>query len=297
MLPTFNSLSNVSAGMIRMEVPRPLSSMEFEELKRVVKLPVMDESGRKLGILDKIHVDARRMIAKSAEIKMVNGKCKKVSATKLFYINGIIVFSKSKTVIKPPRPTPEAEPDLVKARGLFDKVKTIRERLMKLDELLIEGKITEATFKILRSDYEGQLKTLMELGAKYVEKFKRRLIELEQMESELAEKLNLYEAKLYIGEITEPEFNKLTRGLKVELERIRSQIRAIRDFLQDYDEEVPFVLPPKVKIEEAVTVKVKEEPMSEGELGAEVPVGEEAVPSTRSVDQKGTSSNKRLAEE
>lgn len=253
-------------GMIGMEIPRPLTSMEFEELKRVVKLPVMDDSGRKLGILDKIHVDARKMIAKSVEIKMINGKSKKVSASKLFYINGVIIFSKSKRVVKPPSQLSELEPDLAKARDIFDKVRTIRERMMKLDELLIEGKITEATFKILRNDYEGQLKTLTELGSRYAEKFKRKLIELEQSESELAEKLNLYEAKLYIGEIDQEEFNKLTRGLKVELERLRSQIKAIRDFLNDYSEEIPIILPSKVKVEEFVNVKIKEEPTNEGEL-------------------------------
>ncbi|MCD6509366.1 MAG: CdvA-like protein [Thermoprotei archaeon] len=225
-----------------MESARPLNDMSFEELKKLIKLPVMDEEGRRIGVVDKIHVDAKKMIAKNAEIHFQNGKRKKVPASHLFYIGGAILYSKDGVLRTMPKVTVEMEPDLAKAKGIFDKVRVIRQRLMKLDELLMEGKITEATFKILRNDYENQLKTLEELGVRYVDRLKKRLVELEQSESELSEKLNIYEARLYVGEITELEYDKLTRGLRVELDKVRNQAKMIRDFLQDYAEKIPLMM-------------------------------------------------------
>lgn len=243
-----------------MEMIRPLNDLTFEELKKIVKLPVMDENGRRLGTLDKIHVDAKKMVAKSAEIKFDSGKKKKVSATHLFYVGGTIIYSKNGIIKRTPTTSFEMEPDLAKAKGIFDKVKTIRERILKLDELLVQGKITEATFKILRNDYESQLKTLEELSTRYVERLKNRLVELEKTEVELSEKLNIYEARLYVGEITQAEYDKLTRNLKVELDKVKTQAKMIREFLQDYAEQVPLTLATKEETEREEETTLREEP-------------------------------------
>ncbi len=247
--------------------------MTLEELMKLLKAPVFDESGRRLGLLERIYADSKKKVAKKAVIRFDNGKRKKVSADQLFYASGAVVYSR-KGVIKGKPLFADSEPDLAQAKEILDKMKVIKERMLKLDELLVEGKITETTFKILRGDYEAQLKSLQEMGMKYFEKLKKRLMELESREEKLSEELNLIEARMYVGEISENEYQKKAGPIKLELDRIRGQIKVIREFLQECTSDVIIGLPEKVKVEKG-DISVARPRSAEGRQEFEVKVIEE----------------------
>jgi len=130
---------------------RPLDKLTFDELKRILKFPVLDETGSRIGIVDKIYVDQKKMKAKAVEILMDNGKHKKVSASKLVYIDGVVVFSKNGRISlkKAMVLGTDVDPLIRKARELLDEVRIVKKRIHMLDDLLVQGKITETTFKVL----------------------------------------------------------------------------------------------------------------------------------------------------
>ncbi|RLF21072.1 MAG: hypothetical protein DRZ82_00345, partial [Thermoprotei archaeon] len=127
---------------------RPLDKLTFDELKRILKFPVLDETGSRIGIVDKIYVDQKKMKAKAVEILMDNGKHKKVSASKLVYIDGVVVFSKNGRISlkKAMVLGTDVDPLIRKARELLDEVRIVKKRIHMLDDLLVQGKITETTF-------------------------------------------------------------------------------------------------------------------------------------------------------
>jgi len=260
------------------DISRSLDKLSFEELKRILKFPVLDESGSRIGIVDKIHVDRKKMRAKVVEILLDNGKHKKVHANKIVYVDGVLIFSPEGKV--PVRKAMligiDIDPMIRKAKELLDEVRIVKKRMHMLDDLLIQGKITETTFKILRRDYESRLKALQDSSLMIVENLRKKLAEIERKEESLASEINLQEARMYLGEITKEEFEEKTRGMRLELEKLRAFKNTVREFLGEYSDEINIILPKEEeeKTESEVALKPSDEvkPISEDE-GEEVVIG------------------------
>ena len=260
------------------DISRSLDKLSFEELKRILKFPVLDESGSRIGIVDKIHVDRKKMRAKVVEILLDNGKHKKVHANKIVYVDGVLIFSPEGKV--PVRKAMligiDIDPMIRKAKELLDEVRIVKKRMHMLDDLLIQGKITETTFKILRRDYESRLKALQDSSLMIVENLRKKLAEIERKEEALASEINLQEARMYLGEITKEEFEEKTRGMRLELEKLRAFKNTVREFLGEYSDEINIILPKEEeeKTESEVALRPSDEvkPISEDE-GEEVVIG------------------------
>jgi len=260
------------------DISRSLDKLSFEELKRILKFPVLDESGSRIGIVDKIHVDRKKMRAKVVEILLDNGKHKKVHANKIVYVDGVLIFSPEGKV--PVRKAMligiDIDPMIRKAKELLDEVRIVKKRMHMLDDLLIQGKITETTFKILRRDYESRLKALQDSSLMIVENLRKKLAEIERKEESLASEINLQEARMYLGEITKEEFEEKTRGMRLELEKLRAFKNTVREFLGEYSDEINIILPKEEeeKTESEVALRPSDEvkPISEDE-GEEVVIG------------------------
>jgi len=270
---------------------RPLDKLTFDELKRILKFPVLDETGSRIGIVDKIYVDQKKMKAKAVEILMDNGKHKKVSASKLVYIDGVVVFSKNGRISlkKAMVLGTDVDPLIRKARELLDEVRIVKKRIHMLDDLLVQGKITETTFKILRRDYESRLKALQDSSSMLVETLRKKLVELEKKEESLATEINLQEARMYLGEITKEEFEEKTKDLRIELEKLRAFKNTVREFLSEYSDEINIVLPPKEELREEPKVKLDEhtviKPVEE-ESGEEVVIDQVNINEKEYEDKK-----------
>ncbi|MCD6095344.1 MAG: hypothetical protein J7J99_02105, partial [Thermoprotei archaeon] len=108
------------------------------------------------------------------------------------------------------------------------------------------------------------------------ENLRKKLAEIERKEESLASEINLQEARMYLGEITKEEFEEKTRGMRLELEKLRAFKNTVREFLGEYSDEINIILPKEEeeKTESEVALKPSDEvkPISEDE-GEEVVIG------------------------
>jgi len=162
-------------------------------------------SGGVLGRVEKIVVDRRSERAKRVVVEGRDGRKYVIRADRLVVDGrgGLVLDGRRRRRIGG---GPEG-----RASALVSKIERIRERLLELDEKLIEGEVDLATVKVVRKDLEGELERLLEEGRGLLPELRRMLGERREKRGELErdlEKARL-EGRDGDSEVLEEEVRKI----------------------------------------------------------------------------------------
>ena len=161
-------------------------------------------SGGVLGRVEKIVVDRRSRRAKRVVVEGRDGRKYVIRADRL------VVDGRGGLVLDGRRRGSGGGPES-RGSALASRIERIRERLLELDEKLIEGEVDLATFKVVRKDLEGELERLLEEGRGLLPELRRMLGERLEKRGELErdlEKARL-EGRDGDSEVLEEEVRKI----------------------------------------------------------------------------------------
>jgi len=162
-------------------------------------------SGGVLGRVEKIVVDRRSRRAKRVVVEGRDGRKYVIRADRL------VVDGRGGLVLDGRRRRGSGGGPESRGSALASRIERIRERLLELDERLIEGEVDLATFRVIRRDLEEELERLLEEGRGLLPELRRMLGEKLEKRGELErdlEKARL-EGRDGDSEVLEEEVRKL----------------------------------------------------------------------------------------
>jgi DNA repair exonuclease SbcCD ATPase subunit len=114
--------------------------------------------------------------------------------------------------------------DLNRLRG---ELASIEGKMEKLPDLLLEGKISEETYRELRGEYEERARAVKSKMEELEALISSELEKLAEEERQLKRRMEVLNAKRILEDITESQFHEETSGIEKrlgEIEQIRKRL-------------------------------------------------------------------------
>lgn len=213
---------------------RTLGEVEGKEaFKRLLGVKVRDRNGVYVGYLKRVYLNKRNGKAKRLVIKLIDGRSLVINPNEAFLNNDeIILKSEIKVSVS------DVASKLQRLEQAVKELRSIREKVLDLDEALIAGEISKDTYVCFREALEQKRKQLLTEARDLLEKLEVQLHRLEEERDALM--LRLDSAR---GEDSAELLKKL-REVRETLVRVYELVENARhevslemeleDFLQSY---------------------------------------------------------------
>ena len=113
--------------------------------------------------------------------------------------------------------------DIVKQLNISSK------RLSALNELVKQGKVSQATYEFLRKDFEQALKSAEARRSDMLTRLTSKLGELKDQEQLLEKCLTSTEVRFVAGELSEERYKNVATALKLGLEETLSELESVQE--------------------------------------------------------------------
>jgi hypothetical protein len=113
--------------------------------------------------------------------------------------------------------------DIVKQLNISSK------RLSALNELVKQGKVSQATYEFLRKDFEQALKSAEARRNDMLARLTSKLGELKDQEQLLEKCLTSTEVRFVAGELSEERYKNVATALKLGLEETLSELESVQE--------------------------------------------------------------------
>ncbi len=170
-----------------LQAQKALSEVAGKELfKKLLGAKVYDGSRSYVGYLKRVYLDKKSGKAKRLVIRVVDGSLLVIDPRDAFLSgdNGIVLKSRMSVVV------PDVSSELRKLEEVIAELRSIRERLLDLDEALIAGELSKDTYACFRGALEQRRKQLLAEIRELLEKLEARLHRLEEERDALMLKLS-----------------------------------------------------------------------------------------------------------
>ena len=217
-------------GFFKRENRKELTLADFKgvvKLKKFIGKGVYLD-GKPLGVIEKIVADKKKEKAKKVYIRK-NGKLLGINPQSILLENGRLKIRTSKLVRKETREAEREEIDyLSKAVRISNEIRKLKDKILRLDDKLIEGEIDIKTFKIVRKDLDSRIRELANKGKIYLEELRSHLREVYRKKILLEKEFEKYKIELTLGETKEEDVKGRLEALEEKIKELEKQVEKVR---------------------------------------------------------------------
>jgi len=196
-----------------------------------------------VGVLEKIIADKKSQRPKKAIVKSSTNKLYRIKPSLILVENGRLILTKTLPGLivknqenwKTEKDFSEPVKEYVPIENIVNEIKKIRDKILKLDEKLIDGEIDLKTFKIVRKDLERKIQELAHQGREPIENLKKHLKTMYKRKMLLEKEVEKYRLKIMLKEVEEDEVKSRLDALKEKIKEIDSEINKAKTLIDAYE--------------------------------------------------------------
>ncbi|OYT29139.1 MAG: hypothetical protein B6U95_02840 [Thermofilum sp. ex4484_82] len=201
-------------------------------------------NGAFVGELEKIIADKNNKSPKKIIVKTPSNKLYKLKPRLVVIENGLLKLSKKlpdlphtaeRKLVENEKIEKYSAEYLSSVETIVDEIKKLRDRILKLDEKLIDGEIDLKTFKIIRKDLEIKIQELTRKGKEPIKKLKDHLRTVYKQKMLLEREVERYKVKIMLKEVSEEEIKGRLEVLNDKIGELDTEINRVKSIIDTYE--------------------------------------------------------------